>query len=107
MLHVHIKTRRMSISYLKENPVVGLAFKTCCITDDLNRPASILCEKDMILTCDSERPDVTLESFRNILTNLLNLYFSPHECSKALNDRNLCPNQPKERISISTNTVFQ
>lgn len=86
--------------------VVGLVFKTCCITDDLNGPGPVLCEKDVILTCDSEGPDMNLKSFKTILTNLLNLYFSSYECSKVLNDRNLCPHRPKRVLSISQTLNF-
>lgn len=85
--------------------VAGLASKSCCIADDLNRPEPILSEKDMILTCDSEGPGTNLEPFRNILTALLNLYFSSYECSKVLNDRNLYPNNPQRVLSINTNTI--
>lgn len=63
----------------------------------------IIYQKDMTLTCDSEGPDMNVESFRNILTDLLNLYFSSYECSKVLNDRNLCPKKPTRVLSISIN----
>lgn len=46
---------------------------------------------------------MNVESFRNILTDLLNLYFSSYECSKVLNDRNLCPKKPTRVLSISIN----
>lgn len=85
--------------------VAGLASKSCCITDDLNGPEPILSEKDVILTCDSEGPDTNLESFGNILTTLLNLYFSSYECSNVLNDGNLYPNNPLRVLSINTNTI--
>lgn len=85
---------------------MGLAFKTRCITDDLNGPGATLCEKDMILTCDSEGPGMNLNSLRNILTNFLNWYFSSYKCSKVLSDKNLCPDKPKRVLSISQTLYF-
>lgn len=60
----------------------------------------IMYQKDITLTCDSEGPDMNVESFRNILTNLLNLYFPSDEFSKVLNDGNVCPKKPKRELSI-------
>lgn len=49
---------------------------------------------------------MNVESFRNILSNLLNLYVPSYECSKVLNYRNIYQNKPKRVLSISIRKNF-
>lgn len=66
-MHQNLEAQRQLLGRASQT-VVGVAFRISFITDDLNGPEPMLCEKDMILPCDSEGPDMNLESFRNILT---------------------------------------
>lgn len=50
--------------------------------------------------------DMKTELFRNILINLLNLYFFFYECLKILNDRKLCLNKFKRVFFVSRNKNF-
>lgn len=56
-VHTKIWRRRCQLLGRESQTEVGLDFKTCCITNDLNGPGPVFYEKDMILTHGSEGPE--------------------------------------------------